>query len=137
GGGARAHRSVPRTSSPGAQARVQVRGARTCRGGVERSRLAPCSIAASRAWWRGSALPHTPFHHAPGLARPGESGPLYYHCERGNTSMTTLDRALLDSWAIDSKGPVAVHFKQRLVPVEGAGSVFFPPTFADVGYNIV
>lgn len=50
--------------------------------------------------------------------------------------MTTLDHALLDSWAIDSKGPVAVHFKQHLVPVEGPGSVFFPPTFADVGYNI-
>lgn len=50
--------------------------------------------------------------------------------------MTTLNDALLDGWATDPQAPVALHYKQLLLPVEGAGAVFFPPTFADVGYNI-
>lgn len=33
-------------------------------------------------------------------------------------------------------GPVALHLEQLLVPVEGRGAVFFPPTYADIGYNI-
>lgn len=48
----------------------------------------------------------------------------------------TVTSAILKSWANDSLGPVALHFRQSLVPVEGKGSVFFPPTYADVGYNI-
>ena len=43
---------------------------------------------------------------------------------------------LLDTWASDPKGPVAVHLKQKLLPVEGEGGVIFPPTYADIGYNI-
>ena len=43
---------------------------------------------------------------------------------------------LLDKWAVDPTGPVALHLKQNLVPVEGEGSVIFPPTYADIGYNI-
>jgi CRISPR-associated protein Csb1 len=43
---------------------------------------------------------------------------------------------LLDTWATDPKGPVALHLKQKLVPVEGEGGVIFPPTYADIGYNI-
>lgn len=52
--------------------------------------------------------------------------------------MTTknFDASLLDGWATDSNGPVALHYRQNLVPVEGRDGVFFPPTFADVGYNI-
>lgn len=50
--------------------------------------------------------------------------------------MTTLNDALLDSWATDPKAPVALHYQQLLVPVEGPEGVFFPPTFADIGYNI-
>lgn len=42
----------------------------------------------------------------------------------------------LDSWATDPLGPVALRLCEELVPVEGRGAVFFPPTFADVGYNI-
>lgn len=42
----------------------------------------------------------------------------------------------LSQWANDKNGPVAFHLKQYLVPVEGKGSVIFPPTYADVGYNI-
>jgi CRISPR-associated protein Csb1 len=37
---------------------------------------------------------------------------------------------------LSPKGPVALVWKQQLEPVEGEGSVFFPPTYADVGYNI-
>ena len=42
----------------------------------------------------------------------------------------------LDRWATDPKGPVALHLKQKLIPVEGEGGVIFPPTYADIGYNI-
>ncbi|MCA9629159.1 MAG: type I-U CRISPR-associated protein Cas7, partial [Myxococcales bacterium] len=41
-----------------------------------------------------------------------------------------------ESWANESTSAVALHFRQHLMPVEGHGAVFFPPTFADVGYNI-
>lgn len=43
---------------------------------------------------------------------------------------------LLDDWADDSSDVVALYLKQRLVPVEGEGGVIFPPTYADIGYNI-
>jgi CRISPR-associated protein Csb1 len=42
----------------------------------------------------------------------------------------------LNKWADDPHGPVALHVKQTLLPVEGEGGVIFPPTYADVGYNI-
>lgn len=48
----------------------------------------------------------------------------------------TQSGPMLDGWATDPDGPVAAHFRQLLVPVEGADAVFFPPTYADVGYNI-
>ncbi len=41
-----------------------------------------------------------------------------------------------NTWAGDRNGPVALHLKQTLLPVEGDGGVIFPPTYADVGYNI-
>lgn len=54
-----------------------------------------------------------------------------------------LDNAALDALADDRNGAVALYFRQCLIPVEGAGSPFFPPTFAesaqnagDLGYNI-
>lgn len=40
-----------------------------------------------------------------------------------------------DRW-LSPTGPVALVWKQQLEPVEGEGGVFFPPTYADVGYNI-
>lgn len=51
--------------------------------------------------------------------------------------MGTLTEELVNSW-IDAKGPVALVLKQHLVPVEGEGGVFFPPTYADLpqNYNI-
>ena len=49
----------------------------------------------------------------------------------------------IDGFADDRGGPVALHLRQPLVPVEGSGSVIFPPTYADsernqrdLGYNI-
>ncbi len=42
----------------------------------------------------------------------------------------------IDALADDRDGPVALHLRQPLMPVEGRGSVVFPPTYADVGYNI-
>jgi CRISPR-associated protein Csb1 len=50
--------------------------------------------------------------------------------------MTTLSAETIDRWADDPEGPVALHLRQKLQPVEGEGSVIFPPTYADVGYNI-
>ncbi len=50
--------------------------------------------------------------------------------------LVPISSELIDSWADDSKGPVALHLKQKLLPVEGEGAVIFPPTYADIGYNI-
>lgn len=49
---------------------------------------------------------------------------------------TQVTTETIDSWATDPRGPVALHLKQRLLPVEGRGAVFFPPTYADLGYNV-
>lgn len=46
--------------------------------------------------------------------------------------------ALLDSW-LAAHGPVALRLRQKLLPVEADESgrgVIFPPTYADIGYNI-
>lgn len=43
---------------------------------------------------------------------------------------TTLSNKQIDSWADDLNGPVALHLRQQLMPVEGPGSVIFPPTYA-------
>lgn len=51
--------------------------------------------------------------------------------------MSALTEDVINSW-IDPMGPVALVLKQHLVPVEGEGAVFFPPTYADLkeNYNI-
>ncbi len=43
---------------------------------------------------------------------------------------------VIHGWADDRDGPVALHLRQKLLPVEGEGGVIFPPTYADIGYNI-
>lgn len=43
--------------------------------------------------------------------------------------MTMLSDKTIESW-IDPKGPVALVLEEHLVPVEGDGGVFFPPTYA-------
>lgn len=52
------------------------------------------------------------------------------------TGLMVLTPDLINSWATDPNGPVALHLKQELLPVEGKGGVIFPPTYADIGYNI-
>lgn len=49
--------------------------------------------------------------------------------------MSTLNTDTVKNW-IDPKGPVALVFREHLMPVEGEGGVIFPPTYADVGYNL-
>jgi CRISPR-associated protein Csb1 len=45
---------------------------------------------------------------------------------------------LLNSWLV-ADGPVALRLRQRLLPVEADESgrgIIFPPTYADIGYNV-
>lgn len=56
------------------------------------------------------------------------------------TEPVTLTHDIIDAWADDPKGPVALHLRQRLKSIEdtdhGPPAVIFPPTYADIGYNI-
>jgi CRISPR-associated protein Csb1 len=53
------------------------------------------------------------------------------------TDAITVTPDLINDWADKMDGPVALHLKQKLVPVEeGEHAVIFPPTYADIGYNI-
>lgn len=52
------------------------------------------------------------------------------------TTPVTLTHDIINTWADDPKGPVALYLKQKLLPVEGEGGVIFPPTYADIGYNV-
>jgi CRISPR-associated protein Csb1 len=55
------------------------------------------------------------------------------------TTTMKLSEDTLDTWATDPGGPVALHLKQKLLPVAAVGDenqVIFPPTYADIGYNI-
>lgn len=49
--------------------------------------------------------------------------------------MTSITNSELDAWATKADGPVALRLKQTLLPVEESG-IIFPPTYADIGYNI-
>lgn len=48
----------------------------------------------------------------------------------------TLTHDAMNAWADSPQGPIALHLRQKLLPIEGEGGVIFPPTYADVGYNI-
>ena len=52
------------------------------------------------------------------------------------TAQQPLTHAVMNQWADDMNGPVALCLKQQLLPVEGEGGVIFPPTYADIGYNL-
>lgn len=58
--------------------------------------------------------------------------------ENTTSSLSEETTNLFDSWlAVD--GPVALRLRQKLLPVEADESgqgVIFPPTYADIGYNI-
>lgn len=47
-----------------------------------------------------------------------------------------IDDAFVERCANHQEGPVALTLRQKLLPVEGADSVIFPPTYAKIGYNI-
>jgi CRISPR-associated protein Csb1 len=49
--------------------------------------------------------------------------------------MSGVTPAELDDWATNAAGPVALRLKQKLLSVEESG-IIFPPTYADIGYNI-
>lgn len=44
------------------------------------------------------------------------------------TTAVTDDQ--IHAWADDLRGPVALHLRQKMLPVEGEGGVIFPPTYA-------
>lgn len=48
----------------------------------------------------------------------------------------SLSYETINAWTDDVHGPVALLLRQKLLPVEGEGGVIFPPTYADIGYNI-
>src|SRR5579872_4823587 len=52
------------------------------------------------------------------------------------TETVQVTAETINTWADDLKGPVALCLRQKLLPVEGEGAVIFPPTYADIGYNI-
>ena len=56
--------------------------------------------------------------------------------QEGEIAMEKVTCDTINSWADDKNGPVALHLKQRLMPVEGEGAVIFPPTYANSRYNI-
>lgn len=53
-----------------------------------------------------------------------------------NQDSPGVTHGTMDDWADKLDGPVALHLRQELIPVEGEGAVLFPPTYADIGYNI-
>lgn len=48
---------------------------------------------------------------------------------------TTANHRFLEDLAVNHDGPVALRMKQTLLPVEDS-RIIFPPTYADIGYNI-
>jgi len=42
---------------------------------------------------------------------------------------------MLNGWMSDASDIVALHLRQKLLPIEDSG-IIFPPTYADIGYNI-
>jgi CRISPR-associated protein Csb1 len=51
------------------------------------------------------------------------------------TDVVQVTDQLLQEWATKAEGPVALQLKQTLLPVEES-AIIFPPTYADIGYNI-
>ena len=50
--------------------------------------------------------------------------------------MIEFDTDFAERCANERVGPVALTLRQTLLPVEGGDAVVFPPTYADIGYNI-
>lgn len=64
--------------------------------------------------------------------------------EQQTNDPISVNPGLLAEWAMDDRSAVALHLKQVLVPVEAVEGkddkkhegIVFPPTYADIGYNI-
>lgn len=55
------------------------------------------------------------------------------------TTPVEVTADLLGKWATDPAGPVALHLRQKLLPVtaeDGELGIIYPPTYADIGYSI-
>ena len=50
--------------------------------------------------------------------------------------MIDFDEGFAERCVNDRDGPVALTLRQKLLPAEGPDAVVFPPTYADVGYNV-
>jgi CRISPR-associated protein Csb1 len=50
--------------------------------------------------------------------------------------MNTIDHDVLEEWANNPDGPVALVLKQQLEPIDDKEGIIFPPTYADIGYCI-
>lgn len=50
--------------------------------------------------------------------------------------MKELSHAHINHYADDKNGPVALHMRQSLIPVDGKDGIIFPPTYAKIDYNI-
>jgi CRISPR-associated protein Csb1 len=54
--------------------------------------------------------------------------------------MKEMTQTDIEAWATDSTGPAALHLKQKLTSVECITAddpcIIYPPTYADIGYNI-
>ena len=48
----------------------------------------------------------------------------------GTSKASTLTLEMIDRWADDPKGPVALHLRQKLLSIEGPDGIVFPPTYA-------
>lgn len=46
------------------------------------------------------------------------------------TEAVTVTNEMINGWADETNGPVALHLRQKLLPVEGRDAVVFPPTYA-------
>ena len=51
-------------------------------------------------------------------------------------AIAAVTQDTINKWADDPRGPVALHLRQKLLPVEGRDGVIFPPTYAEIGYSI-
>jgi len=51
-------------------------------------------------------------------------------------ALKPIDTSTVMGWTDDPLGPVALTLRQVMLPIEGPGSVIFPPTYADLGYCI-
>ena len=120
-----ARRRVPGRLGPGARAPGRVRRAASPLRRVGRNAAAH---AGARRACRQPA--HSSLEAVPLRSRPFRQEQGCHFRSRGAPRMTKITADTINRWADDPNGPVALHLKQKLLPVEGEGAVIFPPTYA-------